>query len=85
MNWLLTFSKIPNWGPKSGFITFQVLMRLWFEKIKKIKREITVTERQTDRECATIINISINEHNIKILFPQKVEKEKLKKKCNTCM
>ena len=35
---------------------------------KKIKREITVTERQTDRDYAIFINISINDHNTKILF-----------------
>ena len=45
-------------------------------KFQKIKREITVTERQTDREYAIIINISINDHNTKILFPQKVTKKR---------
>ena len=76
MNRQLTLTEISNWGPKSGFITFQVLMRLKFRKIKKIKREIIVTERQTDREYAIIINISINDHNTKILFPQKVTKKR---------
>ena len=78
MNRLLTLTEISIWDPKSGFITFQVLMRLRFPKIKKMKREITVTERQTDREYAITINISINDHNTKILFPHKVTK-----KCNT--
>ena len=45
-------------------------------KFQKIIREITVTERQTDREYAIIINISINDHNTKILFPQKVTKKR---------
>ena len=63
------------WGPKSGFFTFQVLMTVSFEKIKKVKTEITVTERRTDRECATIINIYISDYKTKILFPQKVTKK----------
>ena len=59
-------------------------------KFQKIIREITVTERQTDREYAIIINISINDHNTKILFPQRKKheqsnKETLTKICNTCI
>ena len=45
-------------------------------KFQKIIREITVTERQTDREYAIIIKISINDHNTKILFPLKVTKKR---------
>ena len=73
MNRLLTLMEISNWGTKSGFVTFQVLLRLKFQRIKKIK-EIAVTERH--REYAIIINISINDHNTKILFPQKVTKKR---------
>ena len=71
MNRLLTLTEISNWGPKSGFITFQVLTRLKFQKIKKIKREVPVTERETDREYAIIINISINDHNTRYCFHKK--------------
>ena len=39
-----------------------------------------MTEGRTDRECTTIINISINDHKTNLLFLQKVTK-----KCNTSM
>ena len=54
---------------------FTGLNETQISKNKKIKKEITVTERQTDIEYAIIINISIKDHNTKMLFPQKVTKK----------
>ena len=65
-------------GSKIRIYHFSGLNEILISKIKNIKREIMVTERQTDRqtEYATIINVSINDHYTKILFTQKVIKKR---------